>query len=326
MSQIIRASIAATRRLVWPGRARPLGLSAALLLGLMTPGVTWSCACGCGVFDVGTGAMFPEGAGGILFIQSDFMDQNKNWSGTSQAPADDNGDKRIRTQFNTIAAQYMLNRSWGLQIDVPYWNRKFTAIDEDTGDIVTFNHSATGDVRIRGIYTGFSPDLSTGITFGLKLSNGDSSYANFDPDTEIGSGSTDILLGAYHQGRISSDNRWSYFARGMLEQPVRHKAAYRPGNELTGVAGVYYDVPTTGSKFKVTPLVQLTVAYRGHDSGPMGEPENTGYKRVIVAPGVELHVSRVSIYLEAGFAVYNDMTGDQLVAKKLYKVSVSVGL
>jgi hypothetical protein len=295
-------------------------------LAMIATGNAWSCACGCGVFDVGTGAMFPEGSGGMLFLESDFMDQNKNWNGTSRAPADDNDDKRIRTQFDTISGQYMFNRSWGLQVDVPYWSRKFTTTDDDTGDVVTFDHSALGDVRIRGIYTGFSPDLSTGLTFGLKLATGDSTYANFDPDTEIGSGSTDILLGAYHQGRLSKDNRWSYFARGMWQQPVSHKASYRPGNEVLGVAGVYYDVPATGSGWKVTPLVQVTAAYRGHDGGPMGEPEDTGYRRLIVAPGIELRVSRVRIYAEAGFSVHDDVTGDQLVAKRLYKLSVSVGL
>jgi hypothetical protein len=287
----------------------------------------WACACGCGVFDVGTGAMFPEGSGGTLFLESDFMDQNKNWNGTSQAPADNNDDKRIRTQFNTLAGQYMFNRTWGLQVDVPYWNRQFTTTDPDTGDPVTFNHSAVGDVRIRGVYTGFSPDLSTGLTFGLKLATGDSTYANFDPDTEIGTGSTDLLLGAYHFGRISSDNKWSYFARGMLQQPVSHKEAYRPGNEVIGVAGVYYDFQSHhGSGPKVTPLLQATVAYRGHDGGPMGHPDDSGYKRLLIGPGVEIHLSRVRIYAEADYAVHNDMTGNQLIAKKLYKVSFSVGL
>jgi len=294
---------------------------------VVVTGHAWACACGCGVFDVGTGAMFPEGAGGTLFVESDFMDQNKNWSGTSQAPADDNDDKRIQTQFNTLAFQYMFNRTWGLEVDVPYWNRKFTTTDEDTGDIVTFEHSALGDVRIRGIYSGFSPDLSTGLTFGLKLATGDSTYPNFDADTQIGTGSTDILFGAYHFGRISSDNKWSYYARGQWQQPVVHKDAYRPGNEVIGVAGVYYDFQSQhGSGPKFTPLLQLTAAYRGPDGGPMGDPDNTGYKRLIIGPGVEIHVSRVKIYAEAGYAVYNNMTGNQLVAKELYKVSFSVGL
>ena len=71
-----------------------------------------------------------------------------------------------------------------------------------------------GDIRIKGAYTGFSADMSTGLTFGVKLANGDSSYPNFDADTQIGSGSTDLLLGGYHLGRLSADNRWTYFLQG----------------------------------------------------------------------------------------------------------------
>ena len=42
--------------------------------------VSWACACGCGVFDVGTSAMFPTGRGGEIYEEYDFMDQTQNWS------------------------------------------------------------------------------------------------------------------------------------------------------------------------------------------------------------------------------------------------------
>ena len=54
--------------------------------------------------------------------------------------------------------------------------------------------------------------------------------------------------------------------------------------------------------------------------------QGKGWFEERLGPGVEIHVSRVKIYAEAGFAVYNNMTGNQLVAKELYKVSFSVGL
>jgi len=59
-------------------------------LGTLAPGLTLACACGCGIFDVGTASMFPTQQGGMVWTEYDFMDQNKNWSGTSQAPADNN--------------------------------------------------------------------------------------------------------------------------------------------------------------------------------------------------------------------------------------------
>jgi hypothetical protein len=303
-------------------RATPLAVA---LAATFVSGTALGCACGCGVFDVGTGAMFPDGSGGMLFAEADFMDQNKNWSGTSQAPADNNSDKQIKTQFYTVGAQYMFNRSWGIQVDVPYWSRNFTTADEDTGDIGSFQHSALGDIRIRGIYTGFSPDMSTGISFGVKLPTGDSTYANFDPDTEIGTGSTDLLLGAYHLGKITDDGAWNYFVRGQWQKPVKTKDSYRPGNEVIGVAGTYYKGWTSAGGTRMVPLVQLTAAYRGHDGGTMGHPEDSGYTRLVAAPGLQIDVSQVHIYVEAGFAVHNNMSGNQLVAKQLYKINLSYG-
>lgn len=300
-------------------------LPALLLLiaaGAFAPGQARACACGCGVFDIGMGAMFPDGPGGTVYAEADFMDQNRNWSGTSASPPEANEDRRIRTLFYTVGAQYLFNRSWGVSVDLPYWDRRFTTTDED-GAAATFQHGAAGDVRLRGIYTGFSADLSTGLTFGLKLPTGDSTYANFDPDTEIGTGSTDLLLGAYHLGRLSEDGRWSYFVRGQWQQPLASKAVYRPGEELVGVVGGYFGGWNLGPSSRITPVMQVTVAYHGHDGGELGHPDMSGYTRVIVQPGVELTLDRVRLYAEAGVAVHNNMVGQQLVARELYKLSVS---
>ena len=84
-----------------------------------------ACACGCGVFDVGTSAMFPTGQGGIAYLEFDYQNQNQNWSGSSSAPSANNGDKNITTQYYTAGLQYMFNRSWGIQAELPFWNRSF---------------------------------------------------------------------------------------------------------------------------------------------------------------------------------------------------------
>ena len=173
-----------------------LMLSALTLLTLLTPGTASACACGCGIFDVGTSSMYASHAGAMAFLEYDYMDQNRNWSGTSSGPVDNNEDKRIRTRFYTVGGQYVFNRSWGISIEVPYWQRDFQTTDA-SGAVVEFAHGAAGDMRIKGTYTGFSADMSTGLTFGLKLANGETDYAHFDPDTSIGTGSTDLLLGAY---------------------------------------------------------------------------------------------------------------------------------
>src|SRR5208282_1300932 len=88
-----------------------------LLAGMLAPSMVYACACGCGVFDVATSSMLPNGTGGMAFLQYDYQDQNHNWSGTSQAPAANNSDKEIETDFITIGLQYMFNSSWGVQVE-----------------------------------------------------------------------------------------------------------------------------------------------------------------------------------------------------------------
>jgi hypothetical protein len=293
------------------------------VLACMAPAAGLACACGCGVFDVATGAMFPEHSGGMVFLEQDFMDQNQNWSGTSSAPAADNADKRIRTNFWTVGGQYSFNRSWTAEVDVPYWDRLFET-QQDSGDIGSHTHSALGDVRLKGTYTGFSPDLSTGASFGVKLPTGDSTYPYFDADTEIGSGSTDLLLGAYHRARLSADQRWSWYTSAQWDKPVAHKSSYRPGAEVDGVLGTYYDGWRFAGSLHLAPILQLVGTYRTHEGGSDGDPQNSGYTRVLLTPGLELDAGRTRVYADVSRALYTNVSGNQLVARTLFKVSVSV--
>ena len=293
------------------------------LLGALAPGFTFACACGCGIFDVGTASMFPTQEGGMVWAEYDFTDQNRNWSGTSSAPAGDNSDKRIRTSFINVGAEYQFNRSWGVIVEVPYWERLFKTLDDDGVTVDSFTHGALGDIRLKGVYNGFSADLSTGITFGVKLPTGDSNYANFDPDTEISTGSTDSLIGAYHLGNITADNQWRYFTQVQWDQPLSHKSDYRPGNEIIATAGAYYEGWNVSSTVKIAPVLQVSASYRGHDGGSLGHPDQSGYTRVIVNPGVEASIGYVSVFFDVGLPVYVNVTGDQLVASQLYRLNVA---
>ena len=298
-----------------------LWLRIVLTLAWGVPSMGLACACGCGVFDVGVGSMFVTHGGLEVFLEEDFLDQDRNWSGTQSAPAEDNPDKRIRSFFTTVGLQYLFDRSWSATIEIPYWERQFATTLTD-GSIGTFNHGALGDIRVKGAYTGLSADLSTGITFGVKLPTGDSSYPHFDPDTEIGSGSTDLLLGAYHLGKVTTDNRWSWFADAQWQQPLVHEAAYRPGAELDAAAGVYYGGWTLGAT-RLTPIVQLDLTYRRHDGGPAGDALDTGYARGFASPGLEVDTGRARLYVAVALPVYTNVSGNQLVANVLFKLNAA---
>lgn len=264
----------------------------------------------------------PNGKGGTVWLEYDYMNQHQNWHNTSSAPSANNGDKTILTHFLTVGGQYMFNNAWGVTAQVPYWHRYFKTTDEDSGDLVNFRHHALGDVRIKGIYSGFASDMSTGLTFGVKLPTGDYSYRNFDRDTQIGTGSTDILLGAYHMGWLDKARNWGWFANGELDTPVVTTAGYRPGTELDATVGIYYEQWQIRD-VNITPITQMIGTYRLNDRGPNASAEDSGYKRILFSPGIEVSKGANRLFASISVPVYDDVKGNQLTAPVMLKVKLS---
>jgi hypothetical protein len=312
-------------------------ISFAVLAAVLTPGAAWGCACGCGVFDVATQSMMPQGPGGMVFVSYDYMDQNMNWSNGRPAPAANNGDSDIRTDFTTVGLQYMFDRQWGLQVELPYDFRHYQAYG---GGAATW--SAFGDLRVEGIYAGFSPDMSAGVTFGLKLPTGDDSHDNATPtslldrDTELGTGSTDILLGGFYRHTLNSVTPGLYwFAQLQLDVPVLVQGGYRPGVELDTSLGLYYQGLSLG-QVKITPVAQAIPSERTKDTGswasggvndaslpPAVTQPDSGYQRILLSPGLEFDLHPLMIYTDVEFDVLQFSRGNQLVAPVLFKVGVS---
>jgi len=289
---------------------------------ILAPASALACACGCGVFSVGAGNLMPDGANGAMFVEYDFMDQSQNWAGGARAPADNNADKKIKTDFLTIGGQYRIAPDWTVTAQIPAWNRAFTT---DTGNGVdTFKHAALGDVRLTATYTGLSKDMSLGLIAGVKLPTGDHKYANFDPDTEISSGSTDLLLGAYKQGALNRNGDLTYFVQGVWDKPVDWPSNYRPGEELDVAAGVSWAGWTlAGGKATLAPVVQVIGSVRAHDHGSDGHPSDSGYTRAVLAPGLELQSGPWRLFADVGVPIYQRVTGNQLTAPVLFKTMLT---
>lgn len=291
------------------------------ILGVSAPSAAYACACGCAVFDVGTSSLLPTGPGGTAFFEYDLLDQTKNWSGSHRAPKADNDDKRIRSNFYLVGGQYMFNSSWGVMAEVPYTER--SQASTDSGALEKSSHSSLGDVRLMGVYSGFSPDMSNGLIFGAKLPTGDHNFKGFDTDVEIGSGSTDILLGGYHSGQIDATDDYVWYAQALWEHQVATRDRYTPGSELNGSVGASYNNWSVGN-LGVAPVVQAIVSYRGHDGGAAGEPDETGYTRALIAPGIAIsHPDGWKLYADVEIPAWQHVAGDQLIAPVAFKVIVS---
>ncbi len=320
---------------------------------VVAPSTAHACACGCSVFDVGGGLLPQEDDhGGRIFTEWWHSDQNKNWIGNSRGPAAANLDKQVLTNWYTAGIEYMFNREWGMLVRIPYVNRDFTT---DTGSppggmgIQTYNSRSVGDVEVMGMYTGFSKDMSTGLIFGLKLPSGTYTAYGLDRDTQIGSGSTDLILGAYHRGLITGDNAWQYFAQARWQQPFLYSAAYnpnsgvmevyKPGYQIDGAAGVIYNNLYNVAGFdKIAPLMQIIASHRQHDSGSAADPLNSGFDRLMFSPGIEFtkvvdEVNKrvlkfyidveIPIYYRTNAAINDSGSAGQLIAPYLIRTVAS---
>ena len=326
---------------------RLLATAGALALITLTtaPTTAFACACGCGIFDVGDGTVMPVASdtGLSVWFRYDYMDQDQNHEHGSDAAAADNSDKRIETSFFTFGGEYMINRKWTVMAELPIFKRSFTTTGADSNGnpvVETVPLTALGEGVVQVMYTGFSPDLSTGLGIGVKLPTG--RYTSpfdhyggqpYDRDSLPGTGSTDLQVSGYHVGALAS--RLSWFAQAQYRFAVATRDGYRPGNELDGALGVSYDL-SGGHGLGIQPALQLLGSVRAHDTGPEADPLNSGYQRLIIAPGVKVQLTRklsvygdvevpIAQYTNAARSVAIEGTSGQLVAPVAFKLQVNYG-
>ena len=325
-------------------------LAAALLSAVFAPAAAQACACGCGVFDIGGDTVMPMTAadGVTVFYRLATMAQGRNHEGGHAADPADNHDKRIATDFHTLGAEVRIGHAWTVMAEVPIYARRFTTTGSDANgnDVIeTVPLTATGDAVLRASWTGLARDMRTGLTLGVKLPTGrwhgtTDRYGNavYDRDTLPGTGSTDLQVGAWHVGGTPvAALRW--FVQGQFQFAVAKQGGYRPGNEGDGALGVSYDLPDVG-RVHFAPVLQLLGSLRGRDSGSDSDPFNSGYKRLLIAPGLRVQVTRrLALYGDVEVPLAQDVNAasaddiasgradsrGQLVAPVQFKLQVSYG-
>ena len=342
-----------------PASAHMRRVAVMLLLLTLIPAEALACACGCAVFDVGSSALLPkegEDHGGVVYFEWDHSHQDQNWFGSHAAPASWNGDKEIQTDWYVVGMNYMFNHDWGVNIRIPFATRSFLTDNGGpsagpgyggpgtyTQDLDRYHVSTIGDIELTGMYTGFSNDMSKGIMFGLKLPTGDWTAYGFDRDSNVGTGSTDLILMGFWRGMITGDNAWQYFIQSKLLQPLLVQAQnpvvfgalpgiYIPGTEIDTSIGIYYNNwYNVGPLDKVAPLLQLIYSHKNRDSGPSADPADSGFDRVFISPGVDLtkviddpNNNTMKLYADIEIPVYQYMNGGagggQLVQPFLSKI------
>ncbi|PKO83405.1 MAG: hypothetical protein CVU17_08495 [Betaproteobacteria bacterium HGW-Betaproteobacteria-11] len=206
-------------------------------------------------------------------------------------------NKRTINQLLSANFEYAINPRWNLAVDIPLVIRDHAhTLDSTAGTPIdqSAKFSQLGDIRVVGKYKFDSgnPFAGYGLRFGLKLPTGaiDRIMSPADPadpatpyklerGAQPGSGSTDLILGAYRYSSTPG-SAWSWFASGEMQSAFRTRDHYRPGNSVTLTLGGGYTLSPAA-----TLLLQVNALHRGRDGGDNANPASGG-RFLNLSPGL----------------------------------------
>jgi hypothetical protein len=102
---------------------------------------------------------------------------------------------------------------------------------------------------------------------------------------QLGTGTTDLLLGGYYSGSINRD--WDYFAQATIQIALNKHDDFRPGNGLNATAGVRY----MGFESFI-PQLQLNTRIEKRESGAEADVGNSGATLIYISPGVTVPINK----------------------------------
>lgn len=307
-------------------------------LATLPAGSAWACAsCGCSINSDWQVQGLATTPGWSLDLRYDVLDQNTLWSGSGtisptaaavavnpQTGGPAEVERDTNNHYLTATLDHSDGRAWGVSLSLPYINRNHSTLGVGS-DGVTFDPangayvssaSGLGDVRLTGRYFGFAVEKNIGLTVGLKLPTGahhqlaSDGTTVVDPGLQRGTGTTDLLLGAYRFGQVSP--AWEYFAQAGVQMALNSSGmaggSYKPGNSLNLSLGAHYvGLPS------IIPMLQLNARAAKADSGQAADTFATGGTLVYLTVGAALPVSRrFSPYVNLQVPVYQRLNGIQL--------------
>jgi hypothetical protein len=315
--------------------ARPPALCAAALLAalgcaLLWPGRAQACAsCGCSLSaDAAMG--YSAIPGWRLSIEYDYINQDQLRSGTqavSGVPAGNELEHETLNQYLTAGLSYSPNSSWNLTLLLPYVIRNHSTYGDydptqPLPELSRSFSSSIGDAKFIVSYQGFLPTNNLGVQLGVKLPtgrygtavdfhSGPNAGTPLDASLQPGTGSTDIILGAYYYQAISQN--FDAFVNGQFQGVVKHRMDqpgndYRPGNSTTLSFGLRYE-----ANARWVPQLQINLLHKAPDEGALADVQNSAGNVAYVSPGLTAELTaRVHAFAFAQLPVYSNLYGFQL--------------
>ena len=301
------------------------GLAFATLLVAAAPAAQACGACGCTLHSDWATQGYAVQPGFRFDLRYDYFNQEQLRSGTRavdrgsvELPNEVEVQEKTLNRNLTATLDYSPNADWGVTLLVPVFNRYHSTIAPGDTAPSFSRGNGLGDVRVLGRYQGFSEDHSFGVQVGVKLATGDTkqtfkagarSGELLDRGLQLGTGTTDLLLGCYAFGNLTPD--WGCFGQVLFQKPSGEKDGFKPGDGLNANVGVRY---TGHAGF--TPHLQLNVRAEGRESGSTADVDNSGATLVYLSPGLTFNVSPAfQVYVFGQVPVAQRVNGLQLEPK-----------
>lgn len=311
-----------------------LHLTTPLLVALLAaaPDAQACGACGCTLNSDWASQGYAIKPGFRFDLRYDYFNQDQLRSGTQSVdrgsfsyPNDQEIQQKTINRNLTLTLDYSSSPDWGVALVVPTYNRYHATIAEGDSDPSFSQGNGLGDVRVLGRYQGFTDDHSFGVQFGVKLPTGDTKQTfnggaqageMLDAGLQLGTGTTDLLLGAYAFGSLGQD--WGCFGQVLFQKPLAEKNGFKPADGVNANFGVRY----TGYA-GITPHLQLNVRAEGRESGINADVDNSGATLAYLSPGVTFKVSpRFQVYAFAQVPVAQRVNGLQIEPRSSFSVGM----
>ena len=305
-------------------------LTLSALAGAISPPRVYACAtCGCTLSsDAAMG--YSAAAGWRMNLEYNFLRQDGLRSGTRSVSGVPQGNELERDTLNrylTWGLSYSPNSAWNVNLLVPYVERTHSTYgDFDSTQplpqLSSSRSSSLGDVRIIGSYQGLLATHNLGVQLGIKFPTGKYGtavdfYAGpnagtpLDASLQPGTGSTDVIVGAYYYRAISQNFDLTVNAQFQsalwhhMDQPGND---YRPGNATTVSLGLRYE-----SQPRWVPQLQLNLLHKSRDQGALADVQSTAGNVAYLSPGLTAQVTpQLHAYGFVQIPVYSNLYGYQL--------------
>ena len=264
-------------------------------------------------------------------------------------------EKGTINRYLHLGIAYRPNADWGFALTLPFVDRTHATYGDQeppfsTGEIAPEQISGSrlsslGDVRFVVSYQGFLPTHNFGVQFGVKLptgtyggetedgivvghpahfSSGPFAGDALDTSLQAGTGSTDLIVGAYYYQPISQN--FDMFVNGQYQVAIAEKmdrvdADFRPGNQLTMSAGLRYEAHPGW-----VPQLQVNFLHKSADQGALADRTDSAGTVAYLSPGITVSLQKkVQLYVFAQLPIYSDLDGYQLFPRWTANVGISAG-